>query len=84
MRTAVCKVPEGSTITVQAGERSRAFSAGDRVDLDALAMPAADGRPAVTWGDALGHHVEDHFDLETKGTRRRDPEAAAATAAHEE
>lgn len=60
MRLAVCTLPEGGVITTYTGETGRSFRAGDVVDLDAVAMPADGDRPAVTWADALGEHVE-HF-----------------------
>ena len=40
-RWAVCRCGEGGTVTVQgAGDRSRTFAAGSRVDLDAVIVPA--------------------------------------------
>lgn len=68
MRLAKCVLPDGGTIIVQVRERTaRTFRGGDTVDLDEVLVPAraAEGDrkavPAVTWADALGHHVDDHF-----------------------
>lgn len=57
MRQARCQLPAGGTITVRAGDRSRSFSAGSVVDLNAIAVPAVGSRPAVTWAQALGRHI---------------------------
>jgi TolB-like protein len=82
MRMAICRLPDGGSITVQAAERGRVLRAGDRVDLDAVLVPAAATAAAHTWADALGHHVEDHFELEAEAVAAEP--AYAATAADEE
>ena len=82
MRIAICRLPEGVGITVQGADMGRTFRAGDRVDLEAIAVQAAGERPASTWREILGHHVADHFELEAPARTRRD--AAAASPFHEE
>lgn len=57
----ICTLPEGGSVMVHLGDSTRTFRKGDRVDFDAIAvpakLPAKDGekaRPAETWRDVLG------------------------------
>ncbi len=63
MRLMRCTLPPGATITVQGPEVGRTFRGSDTVDMDATAVPASGDRPAQTWADALGHHVDDAFEV---------------------
>lgn len=63
MRLMRCTLPEGAAIAVQGPEVGRMFRRGDTVDLDAIAVPISGDRPAHTWGEALGHHVDEAFGL---------------------
>lgn len=58
MRKARCTLPEGGTIIVESGQVRRVIAGGDVVDLDQVLVP-----PAFTMADALGHHVDEHFEL---------------------
>lgn len=82
MRRAICRLPEGGTITAQIDETGRTFRAGDVVDLDAIAVPARAGRQPETWEDVLGAHAGHHFELEpavqTSARLRQAPGAVAA------
>lgn len=55
--TSVCTLPEGGSVTVGIGDSTRTFHAGDRLDLDAVAVPAAGARKAATWREVLGEHA---------------------------
>lgn len=83
MRMTTCRLPEGGAIVVQARDRARVFRGGDRVDLDEVAVPAAEDRAALTWAEVLGPHVADHFAIAPAS----EPAIAAATdasVAHDE
>jgi hypothetical protein len=40
------------------------FAPGDLVDPDAIAVPGnfEARRPALTWGEAIGHYLDTHFE----------------------
>jgi hypothetical protein len=89
MRMALCRLPADGAIVVQMLDRSRVFRGGDRVDLEAIAAPAREDRAALTWGDVLGHHVDEHFEIDRpKGSRLKaaadGPVADASSVTHEE
>lgn len=84
MRMATCTLPEGGTIVVQTAHASRVFRGGERVDLDATAAAAHGDRPAASWADVLGHHVGDHFTIETPARASRRAAAEPPVAGHEE
>ncbi|HWK09903.1 MAG TPA: hypothetical protein VNR64_07625 [Vicinamibacterales bacterium] len=48
-------------LTVVAGEAGRMFAPGDVVTLD------AELAPGLTWADAIGVHVDEHFTPVTTG-----------------
>lgn len=77
MRLATCTLPDGGTIAVQSKDAGRVFHGGDRIDLDAIAVAADGARRPMTWGEVLGHHVEDHFTVERQGRARADQGSAA-------
>ena len=57
MKMAICRCGEGGTVSVQGIERSRMMSAGSRVDLDEVLVPATADRQAQTLKQALGHYL---------------------------
>lgn len=67
MRQVKCTLPEGGTIEVTTPTFRRVLTGGDVIDLDRVIEPATPAtkrdpaRAAVTFAEALGHHVEDHF-----------------------
>lgn len=65
MRMATCQCGEGGTINVQGPEYGRSFGRGSRVDLDAPVQPGS----SLTWGQALGHHVDELFVLDAAPPR---------------
>lgn len=81
MREAICRLPEGATITVHANDTGRTFRRGDVVDLAAVAIPPSGGRAACTWAEVLGAHVDQHFSVTVPASRAS--RAAAAAAAEE-
>lgn len=58
----ICVLPPGGSITVGIGDSGRTFRGGDRIDLDAIAVPARENRPAETWRDVLGEHLAAFLD----------------------
>jgi hypothetical protein len=72
MRKVICRLPEGGTISIDAGEVRRVLVGGDVVDLDQVLVQSrhekgdAPARAAVTMADALGHHAGDHFEPYTE------------------
>lgn len=79
MRRALCQLLDPGTVTVQMRDSARTFRGGDLVDLDAVAVPATADRPAATWADVLGDHVQ-LFDLE-KPVAERGSSAKGTTVA---
>jgi hypothetical protein len=57
MKTFICTLPPGGSITVGIGDTGRTFRGGDAVDLEAIAVPASKDRPAETWRQVLGEHA---------------------------
>ena len=72
-----CRLAEGASVTVHVDETGRTFRSGDLVDLEAVAAPARGDRPAFTWRDVLGEHVQ-HFAPLSNDTPTAEQMVAAA------
>lgn len=90
MRQATCTLPEGGSIAVSGAGYTRTIVGGDVVDLDQVLAPArpasedAPARPVFTLADALGHHVDEAFELEAAPRRGKPRSSASAAPASEE